>query len=59
MQFSGLGLSVGGIVPSAIQGGDGNIEYLAYLRKTHCQSSKIDTKQLVDNAFNLFANKKD
>ncbi len=50
--FTDCGLSVKGIVPSVITGGDGNREYLAYLVKDGMsKSAPIDLKKLVDNAF--------
>lgn len=50
--FESCGLSVRGIVPSSIKGGDGNREYLAYLVKSEQQSSvSIDIKKLVEQAF--------
>ena len=50
--FSSCGLSVVGIVPSGITGGDGNREYLAYLiNDGRAAAASIDLKKLVDNAF--------
>lgn len=50
--FESCGLTVGGIVPSAIQGGDGNREYLAWLKKEEAvRSAAIDVKAVAENAF--------
>lgn len=50
--FDECGLSVNGIVPSGITGGDGNREYLAYLEKSEKQTAfSTDIKKLVDEAF--------
>ncbi|EXM37787.1 hemolysin [Ruminococcus albus SY3] len=50
--FTSCGLSVVGIVPSGITGGDGNREYLAYLiNDGRAAAASIDLKKLVDNAF--------
>lgn len=50
--FTDCGLSVKGIVPSEITGGDGNREYLAYLVKDEFSSAvSLDLKKLVESAF--------
>ncbi|MBO5559609.1 TlyA family RNA methyltransferase [Ruminococcus sp.] len=50
--FERCGLSVAGIVPSEITGGDGNREYLACLEKNiDLKTAAIDVKKLVDKAF--------
>ena len=50
--FENCGLSVCGIVPSGITGGDGNREYLAYLEKRDEQRSvSIDVRKLAESAF--------
>ena len=50
--FENCGLSVCGIVPSGITGGDGNREYLAYLEKREEQRSvSIDVRKLAESAF--------
>ncbi|HCJ41943.1 TlyA family RNA methyltransferase [uncultured Ruminococcus sp.] len=50
--FETCGLSVLGIVPSEITGGDGNREYLACLEKSEQPvTAAIDIKKLVDKAF--------
>ncbi|MBQ8965237.1 TlyA family RNA methyltransferase [Ruminococcus sp.] len=50
--FESCGLSVMGVVPSGITGGDGNREYLAHLKKAEqLHSVSIDLKKLVDEAF--------
>lgn len=50
--FEGCGLTVAGIVPSAIQGGDGNREYLAHLiKQSPAKAAAIDVKRLVEVAF--------
>ena len=52
--FDSCGLSVAGLVPSAIRGGDGNREYLACLVKgTEVKAAHIDVKRLVESAFDL------
>ncbi|MGN0601750.1 MAG: TlyA family RNA methyltransferase [Oscillospiraceae bacterium] len=51
--FEECGLRLMGLTNSAIKGGDGNIEYLAWLEKSDIlKSKKIDIKKLVDTAFN-------
>lgn len=52
--FNDCGLAVLGISQSPIKGGDGNIEYLAYLKKTDMpinSAGKINLKELVSSAF--------
>lgn len=52
--FYDCGLAVLGISPSPIKGGDGNIEYLAYFKKTDMpinSAGKINLKELVSSAF--------
>ena len=50
--FVTCGLSVRGLTPSGIRGGDGNIEYLAYLcRAEAAENISVDVKKLVDTAF--------
>lgn len=52
--FNDCGFAVLGISPSPIKGGDGNIEYLAYLKKTDMpinSAGKINLKELVSSAF--------
>lgn len=52
MFSSGLGLSVSGLSVSPIKGGDGNIEYLMYLKKTSQPDIiTFDTDSLVNEAF--------
>lgn len=46
------GFRLEGLVPSSIKGGDGNIEYLAYIVKQNNFTSKMfDFKKIVDEAF--------
>lgn len=46
------GFRLEGLVPSSIKGGDGNIEYLAYIVKQNNFTSKMfDFKKTVDEAF--------
>ncbi len=50
--FENLQLSLCGLIPSPITGGDGNIEYLAYLKKDGGAGSlQIDIKSVVNAAF--------
>lgn len=50
--FESCGLTVTGIAPSAIRGGDGNREYLACLEKRdEVRTAMIDVKRLVETAF--------
>ena len=49
--FLSEGLSLCGLDYSPISGGDGNIEYLAYLRKGTYPIFTYDLKNTVDNAF--------
>ena len=49
--FTQLGLSVRGLVPSVIKGGDGNIEYLAHLVKDNSGNVSVDIKAVVNRAF--------
>ena len=47
------GLSVCGLTFSGIKGSDGNIEYLAYLKKSEIViNSDINTDAVADEAFN-------
>lgn len=51
--FAQCGAVLMGVVPSGIRGGDGNIEYLAHLKKTSRSVSAVtDVKMLADRAFN-------
>lgn len=54
--FESCGLCLRGLKVSAIRGGDGNIEYLAYLKKAGSKekSVDIDVKCFVDSAFEKF-----
>ncbi len=57
--FENLGLEVKGSVPSAIRGGDGNIEYLVHLKKSsEFIQSNIDIEKLVKSAFDRFSEEK-
>lgn len=57
--FEKLGLTVNDAVTSAIKGGDGNIEYLAHLKKsTEITHENIDIKALVKSAFDGFSEEK-
>lgn len=47
-----VGLCAEGLVHSPIAGGDGNIEYLAYLKKSAAGTAPFDYKKIVDAAFN-------
>ena len=51
--FESCELSVCGLVRSAITGGDGNIEYLAWMKKSETDSisNVFDVRAIVDNAF--------
>lgn len=49
--FPTVGLTVCGLDYSPISGGDGNIEYLAFLKKGTFPAVSIDFKRLVDKAF--------
>ncbi len=49
--FAQTGLTLAGIVPSPITGGDGNIEYLAHLIKGGGEPLVIDINELTDKAF--------
>lgn len=50
--FSAQGMSVQMLCPSPIQGGSGNIEYLAVLQKTSVPDKMIpDVQQIVEQAF--------
>lgn len=50
--FVTCGLSVRGLTPSQITGGDGNREYLVYLcRESRASNIPLDVKKLVDLAF--------
>lgn len=49
--FQSEGLSVCGIDHSPISGGDGNIEYLAFLRKAPAPFRSYDFGKIVDTAF--------
>lgn len=58
--FQSLGLEIIGAVPSSIKGGDGNIEYLVYLKKrSNVPRGTIDARKLADSAFALFTNTKE
>lgn len=51
--FNMCGLSVCGLTFSGIKGSDGNIEYLAYLKKSEIViNSDINTDAVADEAFN-------
>ena len=55
--FQQNGLSVEGLVPSSILGGDGNIEYLAYLKRTNSISKfmlDFDIKKFTNETFASF-----
>lgn len=54
--FKSCGLCLSGLEVSAIQGGDGNIEYLAHLKKTDDMTDfmNIDVKTFVESAFERF-----
>ena len=55
--FVSCGLSVRGVIPSGIRGGDGNVEYLAYLCiENTAPNVPIDGKKLVDKAFDTSGN---
>ena len=55
--FVSCGLSVRGVIPSGIRGGDGNVEYLAYLCiENSAPNVPIDVKKLVDTAFDTSGN---
>ncbi len=57
--YKSIGLSVRGLIPSPITGGDGNIEYLAHLVKSESFTDiDIDYRALVDTAFKEKAVKK-
>ena len=46
------GLALNGLVPSAVRGGDGNVEYLAYIVKQNSFTVKTyDLKSIIDKAF--------
>ncbi|MCD8094918.1 MAG: TlyA family RNA methyltransferase [Ruminococcus sp.] len=49
--FLSSGLALKGLAPSPISGGDGNREYLAYLKKSGVSSAQIDFKSVVNRAF--------
>ena len=49
--FSQNGLAVKGLDFSPISGGDGNIEYLAYIARNDGETSVIDVKKVIDEAF--------
>lgn len=49
--FDGSGMSIIGLDYSPVRGGDGNIEYLAYMKKSQEASAWIDTRKIVFNAF--------
>ncbi|MBR1749591.1 MAG: TlyA family RNA methyltransferase [Ruminococcus sp.] len=52
MYFYSLGIVTLGLTYSSVTGGDGNIEYLAYLSlNDEADFSAFDTKELVDKAF--------
>lgn len=56
--FESCGLELLGIAPSPIKGGDGNIEYLAHLKKTDLpfqNIGKINIKEFVDSVFLKFS----
>lgn len=59
--FKSCGLTLIGAVSSPIMGGDGNIEYLAYVRKRGVKSDSFTVnilpEKLVDTAFSLFDKK--
>lgn len=57
--FGKLGLSVNGLTNSPIKGGDGNIEYLVYLKKSDEKSlfSANDTDKFVRKVFSAFSSK--
>lgn len=53
--FNDAGLTVKGLINSGITGGDGNIEYLAYLCKdTQIRQKDFDLNELIKNTFSLF-----
>ena len=55
--FEACGLTVKGLEPSSIKGGDGNIEYLAWLKNTSAEKSintKLNVKDFVESAFLKF-----
>ncbi len=53
--FNNAGLSVKGLVPSAITGGDGNIEYLVLLSKDKGAAGfEFDVSKIVNDAFLQF-----
>ncbi len=52
--FKAAGLVTAAVVPSSVRGGDGNIEYLAHLKKSEsARAASIDLKALVNKAFEL------
>ena len=53
--FNSADLTVNDIIPSSITGGDGNIEYLAYMRKEpQAEIKSFDLDRLVKSAFLQF-----
>ena len=52
--FNAQGLFVKGLTFSAVTGSDGNIEYLAYLRRGEVGNSNLDITKLVKEAFLYF-----
>ena len=49
--FSQNGLAVKNLDFSPISGGDGNIEYLAYIVRNDGETSVLDVKKVIDEAF--------
>lgn len=49
--FNSLGFSIKDLTFSPITGGDGNIEYLAYVSNKVKENKRLDVKKIVTNAF--------
>lgn len=52
-KFNNMGFNVKALDYSPIKGGDGNIEYLAYITNKNTKSNTINITSVIKNAFNI------
>ena len=57
--FRTLGLSLQMLCPSPIQGGSGNIEYLAAVQKSDVPPCSMDLREVIEQAFSAKRGKKE
>ena len=57
--FRTLGLSLQMLCPSPIQGGSGNIEYLAAVQKSDAPPCSMDLREVIEQAFSAKRGKKE